>query len=479
MKRIFALLLCLALLLCGMTACKPDNITYPTEITDPDKQPQEDVPTAGKPTEDPEEKPEENPPEAEDPAPEPPGMEHPFTAKDFALSTGTACSLPMGGFIKDVAPAEALKDRTISLYTAREEAAFNYVNQKGATVSEWDWMKVLAEEYGFTLKLSIKSADLSLKSQRVALMAGKELSALQLRKEDLAQGMTLARSAAGKVDRGIATFGISKAVLDQSNDTLFAPVGYADTLWYNPSLMPAEIDPATLAKENKWTIDTFKTVFENAVANNVDPVQIGPLPFVTLSGKSPLTLKDGKLDHNLYAKDTREAFEKIRAVFTTLPDVGHEVGTTYDLKFGNTAMAYTALPERGEKATVKYVPLPTLEEGTVGTATFAGTFMALPKYTEDTQADNAALAFIELWCNRFTEAHAGRLMELGMTAEDYVNYTVFTEQNGMLILYSPEIEALAETYLSGLSEETVDMEKEYSEIKNELTALVTRYNLYY
>lgn len=475
MKRILAFLLCLGLMVSLMTACKPDNITYPSEITDPDENLQEDVPVSTTPKEDPEEAPEETDPEVSAPAAP---VDHPFTAKGFKFSTGVGTNLPIGGFIKDTAPADALKEQTVSLYTAREEAAFNYVNKKGATVSEWDWMKALAEKYGFTLKLSVKSADLSLKSQRVALMAGKELSVLQLRKEDLAQGLTLARSAGDKLDKSIATFGISKAVLEQSNDTLFAPVGYADTLWYNTALMPEGTDPAALAKEGKWTVDAFKTVFEYASEKELLPLQMGALPWVTLSGKNPLTLKDGKLDHNFYAKDTRDAFEKIRAVFTTLPDVGTDVGTTYDLKFGNTAMTYTALPERGEKVTVQYVPLPTLEEGATGTATFAGTFMALPKYVSE-EKDASALAFIELWCNRFTEAHAAALRERGMTIENYVNYTEFTEQNGYLILYSPEIETLTETYLSGLSDAAVDMEKEYAAIKTDLSNLITRYNVYY
>lgn len=480
MKRFLAILLCLLLVLGGMTACKPDNITYPTEITDPDENNAEDTPAEGKPSEKPEQTPSKEPEEA------PPAAEdaeqtdsHPYLNKNGAPSKGVGITLPIGGFIKDTTPADALKDKTITLYTAREEAAFNYVNKKGATVSEWDWIKSAAAEYGFTVKLNVKSADLSLKSQRVALMAGKVLSVLQLRKEDLAQGMTLARSASELVDRDIATFGISNAVLTQSNDTLFAPLGYAETLWYNPALMPENMDPASLSGEGKWTLETFKTVYDYAAQNEVLPLQMDVLPWATLSGKSPLTLKEGKLDHNLYAKDTREAFQKIRAVFTTLAKAPQETATeTYNFKSGNTAMVYTALPEQGEGVTANFVPLPTLEEGKPGGMTFGGTFMALPKYTDKTN-DAAALSFIELWCNRFTEAHAAALMAQGMKAKDYVNFTAYAEQNGVLILHSPEIEELAETYLSGLTDEAVDMEKEYGSIKTKLTALVTRHNLYY
>ena len=472
MKRILPLLLCLALILCGATACKPDNITYPTEITDPDQNLPEDQPASQEKEEAPQEEQKE-----ESPAPSQDGA-HPFAAANFKFSADTKLSLPTGGFVKADA-AEALKDRTITFYTAREEASFSYVNRKGRTITDQVWTTAVAKEYGFTAKVYVKSAETSLKTQRIALLAGKDISLLQLRAEDLASGYALARSAESLLDKSIATYGISTAVLEQSNHTFFAPQGYANALWYNKALLPEGTDPGALAKENKWTIDRFKAVYENAAQKSVMPLQMELLPWATLSGKNPLTLANGKLDQNLYAKDTREAFQKISALFTALPTFEANADTAYSLQAGNLAMSYTDLPAQSEKVAYGYAPLPALEEGKAGTVTFSGTFMALPKYRSDAEADSAALAFIELWCNRSTEARAAQLAKRGIKGEDYVNFISLAEQNGLLLLRDAEIETLVQPYLSGLFDSAVDMEKAYAEIKTNLSNLLTRFNLYY
>ena len=75
MKRIIAILLCLLLILCGTTACKPDTLTNPVVITDPDEQPQEPLPpqdqgAADQPEEQPDEQPEETPDEKTEEQPE-------------------------------------------------------------------------------------------------------------------------------------------------------------------------------------------------------------------------------------------------------------------------------------------------------------------------------------------------------------------------------------------------------------------------
>lgn len=544
MKRIISILLCLLLVLCGTTACKPDTLTNPVVITDPDITPQEPAskPEENAPTneetageEQPEEEPqeetpeeetkeespeeetevdapveepkeeeapeepkeedpeeetpeepkaeepkEENPEEETEEEQEPAPIDHPFGEKGYTPSATVESTLPLSGFVKNTDAAAALKDRTITLFTAREEAAFNYVNQKGKTISEWDWMKEWANSLGFTLKLTVKGADRSLKAQRVALYAGKELSLLQLRQEDLAAGMTLARSAEDLVDLDAKTHGISKAVFEKSKSTLFAPMGVADSIWYNPALMPAGTDPQALAKENKWTIETYKTVYDHAAENSVSPLEgSNELAWITLSGKSPLTLLEGKLDSNLNARTTRELWAELKDLRADLKPFTPAEDLTYNLKFGNTAMAYSTLPERGEGVTLKYAPLPAMEEGTAGTVTFSGTFMALPRYHENTEADAAALTFAESWCNRFTEARAAALFETGMTIEDYVNYVDFCEANGYLIFGSPEIETLAADLLAGVSDPEVNMEDEYEKIRDQVIALIDRHNRYY
>ncbi len=485
MKRIIAILLCLLLILCGTTACKPDTLTNPVVITDPDEQPQkqdaaEQPDTEGEepPADQPEETPEEQPEAEEQPTQAAP-LNHPFAAEGFIPSAKAEGTLKLSGLTKNTDAAAALKERTIALYTAAEMPAFSYVNQEGKTITEWDWMKELAETYGFTLKLSVKKAETSLKAQRVALYAGKKLSLLQFAEKDLAAAMTLAQSAEEYLDDTAATDGVSKAVLAQSKQTIFAPKGAVSSLWYNKALMPQENDPATLAKENKWTIDAYKAIYNASAKKGILPQDSqDELAWITLSGKSPLTLLDGKLDSNLNAKTTRDLWadlKDLRAQFETFTPAEE---TSYNLKFGNTAMAFTDRPERGEEIALQSAPLPSMKEGDAGTVTFAGTFMALPRYQAD-EDNAAALTFAEAWCNRYTEARAALLFELGMTAEDYVNYVDFAEENGYLIFRSPEIETLAETLLKGAWDPAINQEQEYSKIRTQLNALIDRHNLYY
>ncbi len=496
MKRVIAILLCLLLVLGGTTACKPDTVTNPVVVIDPDEQPkkqeaaeqpqekeeqpqdEEETPKAEQPEDTPDENTEEQPAKDEQPTQAAP-LDHPFAATGFKPSTETEGTLKLSGLIKNTDTATALKDRTITLYTAADQPTFSYVNQKSTAVSEWDWMKSMAEAYGFTLKLTVKKAETSLKAQRVALYAGKKLSLLQFGEKDLAAAMTLAQSAEDYLDDTAATDGVSKAVLEQSKQTLFAPKGMVTTLWYNKELLPQETDPATLAKENKWSIDAYKSIWDASAEKGILPQETDDeLAWITLSGKSPLTLLNGKLDSNLNAKTTRDLWADLKDLRADFKAFTPADETEYSLKLGNAAMTFTATPERGEEQTLQSAPLPAMEEGTAGTVTFAGTFMALPRYQAEDDAP-AALAFAEAWCNRYTEARAADLFALGMTAEDYVNYVEFAEENGYLIFRSAEIETLAENLLQGAWDPAINQEEEYSKIRIQLNALIDRHNLYY
>ena len=502
MKRMIAILLCLMLVLCGTTACKPDTLTNPVVITDPDEQRQEtplpqnqgaaeqpEIEEEETPEEIPEETPEEQPeeipekqpeetPQAEQPVQAAP-LNHPFAGEDYQPSRQAEGTLNLSGLTKNTDAESALKERTSSLYTAADQSVFSYVNQKGKTISEWDWMKELAEAYGFTLKLSIKKADVSLKAQRVALYAGKKLSLLQFGEKDLAAAMTWAQSAENYLDATADTDGVSKAVLAQSNYTIFAPKGMVNALWYNKNLMPQETDPNALAKENKWTINAYKAIWDASAEKGILPQETDDeLAWITLSGKSPLTLLKGKLDSNLNAKTTRDLWADLKDLRTEFKPFAPAAETEYSLKAGNAAMTFAATPEHEEEQMLGWAPLPSMKEEAAGTVTFAGTFMALPRYQDQADAP-AALTFAELWCNRYTEARAAELFGLGMTQEDYVNYVNFAEQNGHLIFRSNEIETLAENLLKGTWDATVNQENEYSKIRTQLTALIDRHNLYY
>ncbi len=516
MKRIFSILLCLMLMF-SITACKPDNITYPSDITDPNEtvqgdpdqtEPSDEQETAGEETPDdetteetpetPEDQPvnneeaigeetdepektpadeadEETAEEATEETAEETPVTNPLAAEDFTPSAAVAGSLPTSGIIKPGAAVSALKNRTITLYTADEQPAFSYTDENGKAVSEWAWMEKLANENGFMLKYQIKNSAVSLKSQRVALFAGQKLSLVQIAQSELGNGMTLAASAAELLNLETASYGISKAVLQQSNHKLFAPVGNIESLWYDPAALPEGTDLKAMTQENKWTVEQFKTICDGSqAARRLEMNAL--LPWATLGGRSPLTLLEGKLDSNLHAAVTQEAWTAVKAL--DLNALQLPKGSTEQPETG-ALFTYTNAPTAAEGQTLQYAPLPALQEGTAGTVTFAGTFLALPKYETDTEALRAALTFAELWCNRYTETRAATLQTLGIKGADYQAYCDLAETRGMLILYAPELQKAAEPYLSGLTDPAVDMDAAYKDITPAIEGLLAARNLYY
>lgn len=514
MKRVLAILLCLTMML-SVSACKPDNITYPSVITPndqtdtPQEQPEEPVentdPAPQQPEEEeepaidklpqeeplPEEKTEEQPEETPDASLPSEGEEitpaepdylikSPLAGEGIQFSKTAGSTLSLSGLVKDSQSLSPLANRTIVVYTADDTPAFYYTNEKGHSVSEWEWMKLIAAEQGFMLKYEVKNKATSLKAQRTALYAGQKLSLIQMQADELGVGMTLSRPAIDHLNTEITPFGISKGVLTQSNYTLFAPMGNINAIWYNPARVPAAAEPATLAQTNQWTVEQYKTIHAAAISQSVVPLQMGEiLAWATLSGKSPLTLLEGKLDSNIHAAAVQEVWSLLRTTnqeltaFVPVPEV------TYSLSAGNVAMAYTAIPDAAKDLTYRFAPLPAMTEGAAGTVTYTGTFLALPKYRVSEEEDHAALTFAELWCNRYTETLAGKLQALGVVGNSYNAFINMAEAQGYLILHQPKIEELTATYLQGLTDPLIDMEEAYSAVRNSVNNLITTQNIYY
>lgn len=497
MKRILALFLCLCLALC-VSACKPDNIKEPAPILSPEAEqsqadkeqapseeqsaPQEEQAPVAQ-----EEKKEEvpaddvaNTPAAEQTEQAPLVSLNPLAAEGFIPSKVLENTLPLSEFVNTQMAVSVLENRTLTFYTADDVPAFTYLDEKGKSVSEWKWMQELAEKQGFILKYSIKDKAVSLKAQRTALYAGKKLSLVQLNADEAGAGLSLTRPATDYINKEAAFFGISKNLLAQSADTLFAPVGNVNALWYNTALMPADTDPATLAAQNAWSLEKFKAVYSHAISLSAQPLEMKEhLAWGALSGKSPLTLLNGKLDSNLNAKATREVWAKLQAAegelfsFVPVPEV------EYSLKSSNRAMQYSPVPDAIKEETLSYAPLPSAEEGGIGAVTYVGTYFALPKYHVDDDNARAALTFAEYWCNRYSETIAAKLKDLGIAGGAYEAYIHMAETQGHLILHHPKLEEAALPYLEGIKNPEANLDALYRNVKTKVEGLITLQNLYY
>lgn len=481
MKRIFCVLLCLALFL-SAAACKPDNIAYPSVITNPtDTQPGEpEQPEETPPAEEPEDQPVEEPLQPTDEAPPEVSASdgNPLAAADFQPSGSLASALPHSGIIRNT--DTALANRTLLFYTADEDPAFTYQSGSGGTVSEWDWMTGIAADNGFSVKYMLKNRSVSLKAQRVALFAGRGLSLIQLHSDELAEGLTLCRSAASYLNMDVGSFGISKAVLNQSDQTLFAPVGAVNTLWYDPAALPEGETPETLIPNNRWTVSEFQALCTRAAAAQKLPLILEePLAWGVLSGRSPLALSDGRLTCSLNTEELRTAYTAVRETVAQNAAFLRDEDVSYTLQDGTVTFVYSTPPEAATGQTLRYAPLPALNEEGASAVTFTGVFFALPKYGDDESAALAALTFAELWCNRYTEALAGNLKALGVAGADYQAYAAMAEEQGQLLLRSPALDTLLRPYLTGLTDPTVNFKAVYSELEDHLNTYIAIQNLYY
>ena len=480
MKRILALILCLAIF-AVIPACKPDNIQAPADIVTPEEQAAlEKENESQKPTVTPLEKEEEPQEEIPEEKPEEPKVLSPLAAEDFEPSATIASTLPLSGMIKPSDTVSLLKNRTITFYTADDKAAFTYQDEDGKAINEIEWMKALAEENGFLLKVQVVPAARSVTTQRLALMAGKDLSLIQLDSSDLASGLTLCSSFKDLIQEEITSFGVSNTVLTQSDYKLMAPLGMVESIWYDSELFEEDQSPADLQEKDNWLMDGFRLLCESMVEKKVQPLSMqSALPFATLSGKSPITLKEGKLDTNINSIGSKKVWSALQEMNKEIPTLIKDEDLTYSLAKGTLAMEYTAHPVPSENQTLQFAPLPALEKEIGSAVTFSGTFFGLPKYEESESNRLAALTFAELWCNRYTEARAAELQSFGIKGESYQAYLQMAEEQGMLILYNSTIQEMVAPYLKGLTDESVNMSATYSGIIQKLYAYVATQNIYY
>ena len=368
------------------------------------------------------------------------------------------------------------------MITADETPAFQYSDARGRTVTEWEWLKKICEENGARFKYTVKNAAVSVKAQRAALYAGLPLSLIQLSEKDLGVGLTLtAKVSEEDLDNAETSFGVSRAVFTQSNRRLFAPRGMFSSFWYDITELTGETDPQNALETGEWTLERYTAVYNDAARRGLQPLALSdPLVWATVGGKSPLTLLDDKLDHNIHARVVREVWSALRAANKGLSAFEPDEKIPYSLKEGTLALEYTDLPEPGKKQSLQWIGLPSLAKNGENPVTFTGTCLALPRWGLGAEQRLASLVLAELWCNRFTEIRTAALAECGVSGEAYKEYVDYGEAHGYLILHNRTIEKLAEPYLACLNDPAPDMEEIWtSTCKIPIDNYIETQNLFY
>ncbi|MBQ8605551.1 MAG: hypothetical protein IJ408_02340 [Clostridia bacterium] len=358
------------------------------------------------------------------------------------------------GFVADGTKLKDLRGKTLIFYTGDDFAAWSYRNEKGETIDEWDWFKMLKKEIGLNIKTYISSHYKSAEDALKAMNAGKQADVVYSSHVIYPAALCISRSITDLIS--INNIGSSPGVCKTTMDIckwgntyrVIAPIGEVDVLWYNATLSQelGLADPHMMWEADKWDWNAFKSYMLSApqkTKNGDTLVSITQWPANTAyiwpcTNDSPRIYIDANasvptLINNWDAPETMEALEFICEIHNTT-NFGTNGGAAYrGLFLGTTLMSATMYTqvyydtEYSKHVQINWVPYPKKTAKTLsvkqaeldkkfagssvkpaashdGIAQFSGFAMLLPKKTAKPANVGPALKFMELWATRFTEA---------------------------------------------------------------------------
>ena len=345
-------------------------------------------------------------------------------------------------FVRSGTKLADLKGKTVVFFTADNFAAWSYRNNKGETIDEWTWFKLLKSEWGLNVKYTVNQHAQSTNNALAAMNAGKQLDIVYSNHVVFPMSISISRTITDFVN--INNLGSSPGVCKRTMDLcqwggslrLISPIGCVDVLWYNQT-MAQELglpDPHIQWENGKWNWDTFKNFLVSAPkttkagknltafvqwphnASYIWPSTNGCVYIeIDTENRSP------SLINRWNDPKTLAAWEFITGVSNSIA-FGSNNSADYtgenDLKSvhlglyeGTTLMSATMYTqvyrdtEYSKNVQINWVPYP---KSTTGTGQeicqYYGFGMMLPKKTIKEDNVPIALKFAELWATRFTEA---------------------------------------------------------------------------
>ncbi|MBQ8606435.1 MAG: hypothetical protein IJ408_06820 [Clostridia bacterium] len=380
-------------------------------------------------------------------------------------------------FVYDVKLSD-LDGRTIVFYTASESPNWSYRDEKGETVTEWQWFDSLKSELGLNIKKRISNAKTSIDSALKDMNAGKRLDVLYSSDVIYPAVLAASRSLTPHIDIndvGSAP-GICKTTMDVlswgSTYRVIAPVGFADVLWYNKTLVQelGLTDPHTLWEQEKWDHKAFSEFLRAVPESTKDGKKLTALvhspeklaytfPGTTGNGafyvyhdaKAPYIINDWRKESTIRSwRFITDVISKISYVPAKSEADYKAFYEGYAVMSGKMAggdfaenvkldwvpypmekqKSYTQLCEIRDKKYEGKGPKPTVTFD--GTAQYSGIGMLLPRKTADEENIKISLKFMQLWATRATEAYFDELSaneHYGFDHKQKKQYYDFISQN--------------------------------------------------
>lgn len=341
------------------------------------------------------------------------------------------------GFVRAGTKLTDLRSKTLSFYTADNFAAWSYRNEKGQTVDEWEWFKLLKSELGLNIKYTVKQHTESTTAALTAMNAGAPCDIIYSNHVVFPSTLCISRSITDLIN--INNLGSSPGVCKKTMDIckwgntlrLVSPIGCVDVLWYNQTLAQQMglSDPHVMWESGVWNWNTFRKFLLSVPASAKDGERLCAFvewphnaSYIWPSTNGCVYIKidaENSVPAIANAWDspkTVEAWEFITGVHNSVnfgTGDGEEGLETAHLGLyeGTTLMSATMYTqvyrdtEYSKNIQLNWVPYPrSTNESGEEICQFYGFGMMLPQKTVNEYNVNIALKFMELWATRFTES---------------------------------------------------------------------------
>ncbi len=364
---------------------------------------------------------------------------NPLIAESKPLNHGVGVSFDLDttGFVKNKIKLADLKGKTFILMTAEDEPNFYYKDEKGTSISEWDWFDALRGEYGLKVKYIKTHLSQADEKNLTYQSSGKQVDVVPTHRSWFPQWMNLSQPLDPYINTNLLgnSPGVDLRTIEGSKWVgtyrCIAPIGAVDVIWYNESLVEqlGLQDPHTTWKQGKWNWETWKNFVMSVPAQNMngetlcpwsqpelDSVVFWPMTAGVNLFQSDPESKEPKLINNFNDERVESALvfyagtNKGIDSLSRRPSAKPWIDMYTNGKIIMQATQYLTMDfsseEYAKNNRFNWVPYPkSTQKGGVDVAMSYGLTMMLPRKMKVQKNAPYAVKFMELWANRFTEAY--------------------------------------------------------------------------
>ncbi|MBQ6947860.1 MAG: carbohydrate ABC transporter substrate-binding protein, partial [Clostridia bacterium] len=392
-------------------------------------------------------------------------VKNPLVAANKTYNNNAALSYDLDaiGFTKG--KLADMKGKTLTLYTGSDNPRFSYYNTSNQSVDEFSWYKEVKRLYGVTIKyVRCSTGGANVLKPFQAMSAGKDIDLITIHGSSipyicntLAPLEPYCNFDKFEDNPGLDPL-ITKYTTWKGKKIILGPNGHSDVLNYNRTLIKNAglPDPYEQFKKGEWDWTAFKQLMTGLPETDASGKKV--YGYVTsgcwwvwpnTNGLSAFEIDNndpnGNIKNNFDSAEVKEAFIWLESV----ADAGGAFynGDGYSMLYGTHKTAVCAMFSSNGgldlaaagSATLNndyfWVPFPknAKNKNGINQVEVPGDGIGIPRKTNNESNRTAAVVFMNLWVNRFTESEFDNLRHVSKwTHEQVVEYYNYGQVYGRM-----------------------------------------------